>query len=131
MGEQHKLMARIEPIACPLAVAAAAFLLSALQSLLPHPTPDLVPSGLLGLAFVAGFFLRWRAAAPVAAGTAGWLLVGGQLGDWPVVLVAAAGTAVGWLVAAACSAARPRKDQPEDEPRRQRAELTGAGARWA
>jgi PAS domain S-box-containing protein len=99
MGERQHPMARIEPIASPLAVAGAALLLSALQSLFcVNHTPDAVLAAPLGLPFAAGLLLRWRAVLPAAAGTAAWIAAMSPADGWLVLPAAAAEAAVaaGW-----------------------------------
>jgi two-component system cell cycle sensor histidine kinase/response regulator CckA len=103
MGERRHLMARIEPIARPLAIAGAAFLLCALQSFLTvSHTPEAVLAAPLGLPFAAGLLLRWRAVLPTAAGTAAWVAVAAPADGWLVLPAVVAESAV-----AAWCAGRP------------------------
>ncbi len=88
-------MARIGPIAHPLAVAGAAFLFCALQSFLTvSHTPDAVLAAPFGLPFAAGLLLRWRAVLPTAAGTAAWVAVAASTDGWLVLPAVVAESAV-------------------------------------
>jgi two-component system cell cycle sensor histidine kinase/response regulator CckA len=99
MDQRQYLLTRIGPVVCPLLVAAAAFAISAIQSLFSLKTaPDAVLVVPFGLPFAAGLLLGWRAILPVVAGMAAWLFVASPEAGWLFLPAAAAEVAVAaWL----------------------------------